>query len=184
MPAQIKTGAYHLLWQGRDDMTQAIVSRRALRVEGITAGVATHTDRAAYLPTDLVTSITTVTAQSPLTAAQLRLQVIKPIDQPQLISTTVAGALPGSDGLGFAARLYAQDIAVSPNGAFAVFADPFQHVIGRYDLATGEVKTIAGQKPDVAGTTANQGHADGIGSAATFKNPRRPSRSIRRAATR
>lgn len=53
--------------------------------------------------------------------------------------------------------------AFSPDGGKMYVADEFNHLIRQVDLATGAVTTLAG--------SGNEGHADGIGTSASFKRP-------------
>jgi sugar lactone lactonase YvrE len=57
---------------------------------------------------------------------------------------------------------YVNSIAISSDNSFALISNSFSRV-GRVDLATGAVTTIAGN-------SINQGSADGVGSSATFFN--------------
>ncbi|TAE09614.1 MAG: hypothetical protein EAZ95_15840 [Bacteroidetes bacterium] len=53
--------------------------------------------------------------------------------------------------------------AFSPDGGKMYVADEFNHLIRQVDLATGVVTTLAG--------SGNEGHADGIGTSASFRRP-------------
>ncbi len=79
--------------------------------------------------------------------------------------TTVLGNWPGADGLGNEARFRDPwDVAVSPDGSFALIANPGSATVRRMDLTTGEVTTLAG-------AFDQYGTVDGIGAAARFSYP-------------
>ncbi len=83
--------------------------------------------------------------------------------------TTIAGSPPPTsiasyaDGIGGAAR-FSFTLGVTSNGKDLFIADAGNHCIRKYEIATGNVTTVAG----LCGTT---GTSDGIGTAATFNYP-------------
>jgi hypothetical protein len=83
--------------------------------------------------------------------------------------TTIAGSLPPAsvpsyaDGIGGAAR-FNFTLGVTSNGKDLFIADTGNHCIRKYEIATGNVTTVAG----LCGTT---GTSDGIGTAANFNSP-------------
>jgi len=81
--------------------------------------------------------------------------------------TTIAGSpgLAGNvDGIGAAARFY-DPVGITTDGTNLYVTDYDWHVIRKIVIATGQVTTIAG-------SVGTAGSADGVGSAARFKNPR------------
>ena len=83
--------------------------------------------------------------------------------------TTIAGSLPPTsvasyaDGIGGAAR-FSFTLGVTSNGKDLFIADAGNHCIRKYEIATGNVTTVAG----LCGTT---GTSDGTGTAARFNFP-------------
>ncbi len=84
------------------------------------------------------------------------------------VSTVAGRAFPGSnDGVGSSAGLYApKALALSPDGKTLYVSDSGNNMIRKIDLATGTVSTVAGK-----GALAS-GSDDGIGAAASFREPR------------
>jgi YVTN family beta-propeller protein len=84
------------------------------------------------------------------------------------VSTIAGRAFPSSsDGVGDAAGFYApKAVAVSPDGKTLYVSDSGNNMIRKIDLATKTVTTVAGK-----GALAS-GMDDGIGSAASFREPR------------
>lgn len=83
--------------------------------------------------------------------------------------TTIAGSLPPTsiasyaDGIGGAAR-FSFTLGVTSNGTDLFIADTGNHCVRKYEIATGNVTTVAG----LCGTS---GTSDGTGSAARFNFP-------------
>jgi|JI10StandDraft_1071094.scaffolds.fasta_scaffold508682_3 predicted nucleic acid-binding Zn ribbon protein len=75
---------------------------------------------------------------------------------------SLAGALPGADGIGAAAR-FGNPFGVVSDGTNLYVADSNNHKIRKIIIATGLVTTLAG--------TGMEGSADGAGAVATFFNP-------------
>jgi DNA-binding beta-propeller fold protein YncE len=74
-----------------------------------------------------------------------------------------SGDFAFADGVGTQASFRSpQGVSISPDGTFALVADVNNHRIRRVSIATGSVTTLAGS---VAG------HADGVGTQASFKYP-------------
>jgi DNA-binding beta-propeller fold protein YncE len=95
-------------------------------------------------------------------------RVIRALDPATRTVTTVAGAaytgaVQHADGVGAAVRMSGLG-GMARVGDLIYFADTFNHCIRRFDPATGEVVTIAGNP-------AVRGNADGIGAAASFDVP-------------
>jgi DNA-binding beta-propeller fold protein YncE len=83
-----------------------------------------------------------------------------------LSNTNVAGSGDSAfaDGVGTQASFfYPLDVSISPDGTFALVADCGNHRIRRVSIATGNVTTLAGSV---------YGYADGVGTQASFRNPR------------
>jgi DNA-binding beta-propeller fold protein YncE len=82
--------------------------------------------------------------------------------------TTLAGAknvIGSADGRGASSRFtYANHVAISSDGSFAVVTDAFANTIRVVTVSTGDVNTVAG-------TYNYAGMADGVGLAAQFYNP-------------
>ncbi len=92
-------------------------------------------------------------------------EAVRRLDLATNAVTTVLGNWPGADGLGNEARFVDPwDVAVSPDGSFALIADASSATIRRMDLATGLVTTIAG-------AFEQYGTVDGVGAASRFYFP-------------
>ena len=90
---------------------------------------------------------------------------VRRLDLATVAVTTVLGNWPGADGLGNEARFEDPwDVAVSPDGSFALIANPGSATVRRMDLTTGAVTTLAG-------AFDQYGTVDGIGAAARFSYP-------------
>ena len=93
-------------------------------------------------------------------------QTIRMMTRAGVVTTVagLAGTLGSDDGVGSAARFaYPSGVAVDGSGHVYV-ADRLSHTVRRIELATGIVKTLAGQ-------AGSSGSADGAGKAARFNLP-------------
>ena len=79
------------------------------------------------------------------------------------VVTTVAGAPPGADGIGAAARFDSPQ-GTTTDGTSLYVADYYTHTIRRIEIATGAVTTLAG-------SALSTGSVDGTGAAARFYYP-------------
>ncbi|MHB1287110.1 MAG: esterase-like activity of phytase family protein [Leptospirales bacterium] len=104
-----------------------------------------------------------------LYVADSRNNMIRKIDLASKTVSTVAGhTFPSSgDGVGKSAGFESpKGLAISPDGKTLYVADSGNNMIRKIDLATSTVTTLAG-----AGKLMS-GYADGVGTQATFKEPR------------
>ena len=83
-----------------------------------------------------------------------------------LVSTLAGGAAAGhTDGVGTAATFNNPvGVAMDPGGTVAVVGEQTNNIIRKIIIATAVVTTMAG-------TCCTAGHADGVGSAASFSSP-------------
>jgi sugar lactone lactonase YvrE len=104
-----------------------------------------------------------------LYVADSRNNRIRKIDLATKTVSTLAGRAfaGGNDGVGTGAGLNTpRGLAISPDGNTLYIADSGNNAIRKMDLGTSQVTTIAG------GGAFMPGYADGVGTQATFKEPR------------
>ena len=94
---------------------------------------------------------------------------------------TLAGSLSGIvgtnnfgylDGIGTAALFNSpMGVAMDAGGTFAIAVDSQNSLLRRVNLSSGLVTTLAGNITGGSVGSNNQGHADGLGTSASFKFP-------------
>jgi hypothetical protein len=91
-----------------------------------------------------------------------------------LAGNSVVDQWPATNGIGAAASFNRpKGLALSADGSWAVVSESGGHRIRKVVVSTGLVTTLAGNPPGCSGHTTCRGHANGVGSAATFDNPNR-----------
>jgi DNA-binding beta-propeller fold protein YncE len=82
------------------------------------------------------------------------------------VSTAAGSGLAGfQDAIGTEAALNSpRDVAISPDGRFALIADYYNNRIRYFNLESSEVSTVSGN--------GSYSFSDGVGTFATFRNPR------------
>ena len=76
VPAQLKSDPYILRLNGTDQLSQAFMRRRVVTVQGLQVELDSRTDEPAYLASDGITTTSTITPNTALSGAALRLRVL------------------------------------------------------------------------------------------------------------
>ncbi len=76
VPAQLRTDPYSLRIDGTDQLSQAFTRRRVVTVQGLQVELDSRTEQPAYLASDTITATSTITPNTALAGAALRLRVL------------------------------------------------------------------------------------------------------------
>jgi outer membrane protein assembly factor BamB len=76
VPAQLRSDLHVLRLEGTDQLSQAFVRRRIVGVQGLQVELDSRTDQPAYLASDTITTTSTITPNTALAGAALRLRVL------------------------------------------------------------------------------------------------------------
>jgi DNA-binding beta-propeller fold protein YncE len=107
-------------------------------------------------------------------AGRIRKLVVATGKVTTLAGNSVVDQWPATNGIGAAASFNRpKGLALSADGSWAVVSESGGHRIRKVVVSTGLVTTLAGNPPGCKGHTTCRGHANGVGSAATFDNPNR-----------